>query len=194
MRKQISAPAVSAVSLDEVKDQLRLERAYTAEDEYLQSLIDVAVNHVETVCGRALVSQTWRVYAKNLSDLGSFRLPFGKIQSVSGVGWIDSEGTEHAVDSSLYSAVTGDGVGMVLCDTDEISGDIGTGETASVWPCYVEFVCGYGDTPESIPASIRHALKLIVTDLYENREPVMTANVEKAIDRLLCNFRVRFFE
>ena len=34
----------------------------------------------------------------------------------------------------------------------------------------IEFVCGYGDDAEDVPASLRAAMLLHIGDLYENRQ------------------------
>jgi hypothetical protein len=36
----------------------------------------------------------------------------------------------------------------------------------------VTYLAGYGATPESVPESFKHEMKLLISELYENREPI----------------------
>ena len=36
-------------------------------------------------------------------------------------------------------------------------------------PITIEFICGYGLTGASVPAMIKHAMKIAISDLFENR-------------------------
>lgn len=196
MRRLISAPEAKPISLDSVKDQLRIERAWTAEDDYVSELINTAVDYIETICGRALITQTWEVYTSSIGDLTAFKTPLGNLQTVNSVKWRDDAGSIHIVDPSFYTVFSGGDEGTVYCDTSEVLEDIYESQSEPLQEnaFSVEIVCGYGEDAESIPAAIRHAIRLIVSDYYENREPVISANTEKAVDRLLNSYRLRSFE
>lgn len=41
----------------------------------------------------------------------------------------------------------------------------------------ITFDAGYGDTADDVPAALKHAIKLIVSHLYENREGVSFSSI-----------------
>ena len=48
-----------------------------------------------------------------------------------------------------------------------------TWPSAELWPSTpieIEFVCGYGDDSSSVPDSLKHAIKIHVSESFENRE------------------------
>jgi len=59
-----------------------------------------------------------------------------------------------------------------------------------------EFIAGYGDTPDKVPADIRHAIKMLIAHWYENREAVIAElritpqQMPLAVETLLWNHRV----
>jgi hypothetical protein len=47
----------------------------------------------------------------------------------------------------------------------------------------IELICGYGDTPSSVPGTIRLAMMSMVSDWYYNREPrgVISSDTQESL-------------
>lgn len=174
-----SAPAEALLSVADAKAHLRIDGS--DHDTYLQALVAAAEAHLDGfagVLGRALVTQTWRRSFDRFPDGNLIRLPLGPLQSVSSVTYYDTAGTSQTFSASSYHAVS-DAIGPAIVLDDD-----------ATWPnldarpdaVTVTWVCGYG-AASAVPAPIIQAAKLIIGDLFENRElgPVVTARVDALI-------------
>ena len=143
--------------------------ADTTEDDLLTSLIQAAREHVENITRRALLTQTWYAYLDEFpADRDFIRLPFGNLQSVTSVKYKDSAGTETTmtVATDYLVETNGEQCGRIVLPYGV------SWPSATLWPSNpitIEFVCGW-TAAASIKASIIAALKLILADLWENRE------------------------
>jgi uncharacterized phiE125 gp8 family phage protein len=140
------------------------------EDSLLSALIAAARQYVETVTRRALVTQTWDLNLDCWPDKNYVQLLYGQLQSVMSVKYTDSTGVVTTM---------GAGTGY-LVDSSSEPGRIVLPFSVS-WPSStlypmnpitIRYVCGYGATAASVPASIRTAIKMTVEDLFENRSAV----------------------
>ena len=186
-------PSVEPVSLLEVKLHLRLAvdetsaTAYNQEDDLLNALIKTAREKVEQYTGRALLTQTKKMYLDRWPDGNSKAIPYPPLQTVTSVKY-------RPVDSEAYTTFTD-----YEADIVSVPGRIVLKPNAS-WPSDVLhhlnpieiiFTCGYGATSASVPAAIRSAILLIVSDMYENRTDMTdrAVNYSGAINSLLTSFR-----
>ncbi len=81
---RVVGPTESAVTLDEMKDHLRIN--HSDQDALIQSLVDAAEAHLDGwrgVLGRCIMPQTWRLSMKE----GAYYLPFPDITAVTGGEW-----------------------------------------------------------------------------------------------------------
>lgn len=180
-------PAQPALATADARAHLRTA---TTEDAYLEGLIAVATAHVEQWLGRALVNRTYtyKLDAFPKCD-GPIDLPYPPLVSVTSVTFRDTATTTDTLSSSTeYEVVTDATPGQV---------QLRYGQT---WPQALDqpqsvtivYVAGYGANESLIPAPIRHALKLLVGHLYENREATTTltlAQVPMGIEALLLPYR-----
>jgi uncharacterized phiE125 gp8 family phage protein len=100
----------------------------------------------------------------------SFAIPFGSLQSVSSIKYVDSDAAETVVSSSVYDVVTWEDPGRVVLAYSQTWPPV-TLRTAGGF--IVRFVCGYGDASTDIPEPLIQAMKLTIGHLYENREQVV---------------------
>lgn len=264
MRASLVTPPTSLpVTLNEVKEHLRIESTFTDDDAYIRSLIFAATVQAESILRRKLVTQTWKYLLDNWPDEDWITLPYGQLQSVTSVKYRDSDDDENTFSSDDY-----------LVDTDSDPGRVVLGYGES-WPSttllpknpiYVEFVTGYGDHSSqtitdatnaspivltiaghgysagdkvlvesvagntaangnwhitvvdvntfslngstgnaaytsggtsveiSVPETVRHAIKMMVSEFYENREETIigtiTSKIKDAIINLLYSHRL----
>ena len=101
--KLITSPAAAPVSLQEAKAHLRVDN--TADDALILAMVAAATSDAEHRLGRALVQQTWEQVQDGFDD--DIDLPNPPLVSVTSLKYIDTDGTEQTLSTSLYS-VDGD--------------------------------------------------------------------------------------
>ena len=184
-----TAPVAEPISLDEAKRHCRIDIDETDHDDYLQDLITVAREQVETITWRKLVTQTWYAYLQEWPRGKYIELPFGKLQTVTAVKYTDVDGDESTWDNTEYIVGTDYQKGRITL------ADGYTWPSETLYPSNpieVEFVCGYG-LAVSVPPQIKHAIKMIISELFENRETSIIGvsfQEMEIVNNLLSNFRL----
>ena len=199
-----TAPAVEPISLDEAKRHLRIDIDETDHDDYLQDLIVVARQQVEMITWRKLVTQTWTAYLPDWPSGNYIELPFGELYSVTpevidGVSGIKYASNDIDATTGLFTTYAWVSTEYVV-DTDYqlgrivlVDGYTWPNETLSPTnPIEIVFICGYGLAAD-VPPQIKHAMKMIMSELFENREVSIIGTIQKEMDtvnNLLSNFRL----
>lgn len=162
--ERVSAPAIDPITLSECKAQLRIDT--TDDDEYLVRLIAVATAFVDArgVLGKAIITQTWRVWVGNAPS--AIKLPIGEVQSLSAVKYYDADGVLQTATLSDFELVGLPDARMVRPK----SGYSWPSAQARDDAIAIEYVAGYGDASSDVPQSVRHGLLMLVAHWYENRE------------------------
>lgn len=165
----ISGPALEAVTLAEAKHYLRL--GDPAEDVLVQSLIVTSRAHIEAALGLALVTQSWRLAIDRWPDDGIVEVAIAPLRSVTairarmiGASPVTLPLAGFAIDTGLRPARIALRPGAIPLTTEPISG------------LEIDLVAGFGDQPADVPPPIRHALLLLVSHWYENREPALVGH------------------
>lgn len=195
------------LSLEEVKLHLRVD--HDDDDDLIAALIEAAVGHIDGDAGwlgRALGPQTWdwKIDACDFPPRGTcgheLVVPLHPLIEVTSITVLDDDGHSQAweaFDAYGIRATVSRGVIVPVPD--------------GTWPTIVDrkeavtvrFVAGYaggdGESPEglveTVPAPIKAALKLMIGDLYANRETVAPGSSAKiamstTVEALLEPFRV----
>lgn len=175
-----TAPTTTPVSLAEAKLHLRVETSETAEDELITQLIAAATANLEGregLLGRALMVQSWEWRINRFPPAGTpILVPFPPLSTVIKIGYLDPDGVEQTVATSVY---------VVEAETFQGQVRLAYGES---WPSIrnepyavrIEFTAGYPDAAQ-VPDPIRAAIKLMVGDAYRNRETVAIGETANAI-------------
>lgn len=159
---------VEPLSLEEVKDHLRLPRGYTEEDDHLNNLIIAARQQAEAVTRRKLITQTVKAYFNSFPNNDVFELPYGSLQSVSSVTYKNSTNNTQTLTTGYYTVDTINSLGrIVLTSTSSWPSD----SLHNTNPITITYVCGYG-LSTAVPAAIKSAMKTMISHIYENREPI----------------------
>ena len=160
------------ITLEDLKAHLRIMPGETEDDDYLNILISMSREYVEQVTNRKLMPQSWKLYLDAWPDKDFVQLPYGKVVSVpsTGIVYTNSTGDSTTFSSTAWSASTASDPGRVYLEYDS---DWPTVTLDNKDPISVEFVCGYS-TRAKIPASIKHAMKIVCSNYYENRESIVT--------------------
>jgi uncharacterized phiE125 gp8 family phage protein len=177
------------VSLAEAKVQLRVD--HDDDDDYIESLIAVATATIDGPdgwLGLALMRQTLEC---SVADFCEVRLLYPPVSSIVSVKYDDAAGVEQTVPDSDYRLV-----GASPSRRPRLVPAPG-----KAWPqprCQagsvrVRYVAGFGEEGCNVPAPIRHAILMMVAELYEVREAAGDAarfEYPFAVMSLLSTYRV----
>jgi len=187
----------NAVTLESIKDQLRLTPGWTHEDELLRGLRRSAERWVENKCGLKLLTQTWYSYYDawpESDDYDEIELPYYPLQSVpsSGVYYTDSSGGSTTFSSTAWDADTATRPSRVVLDYND---DWPSVTLHNKNPIRVEAIYGY-TTAGNVPDDIKLAIRLLIAHWYENREAAVIPppgagfeNVPMAVGSILADYR-----
>ncbi len=164
-----TAPEVEPVTLPEVQEHLRV----SGQDEEISRLIKSARGIVERYLNRALITQEWDAYYDHWCN--ELRLPYPPLQTVDSVKYRDGEGAEQTLSASNYW-VTNNEPATIVRSYNTTWPQLQLGRPQAI---KISVTVGYGDDPTNVPEEIRHAIKLVITDLYENRGTVVLGVVNK---------------
>jgi hypothetical protein len=214
----VTPPGIEPVSLDEAKLHLRVTA--TDDDAYITGLITVAREYLEKIENRAFNTQTIRMQLDSFPDLpnatlkffiptysvesylaraislmsGPLRLYRPPILSVTSVKYLDNNGALQTLAQNPSPGLPG-----YVVDTDSEPARLAPANNLP-WPVtlaqqaavQVLYVAGYGAKASDVSESIKHKIKLLLADLYENREPISEkmSFTLPALDRLMWVDRV----
>ncbi len=194
------ADGVYPIDVDDAKRHLKIEPEDNSENDTVKDLIATATKPLEGPegwLGRALITQTLELrldcfpYPEILLPCPPLQLDVdGNAEHVV-VRYIDTNGALQTVDSSIYRVLpVANGPARIVT------------AYGKCWPCprceheavRIEYRCGYGDAPDDVDAAIRHAMRLMISHLYQNREAVSSAQVQQLLirgyDSLLSSSRI----
>jgi hypothetical protein len=180
------------LALADVKNFLKIDTTDTTDDTLITGLITAARERAETITGRSLITSNWTYWldsfpygwqentgpARNTinrfqnwwSENQVLRIPKAPLQSITSVQYMPSYGgTYQTLDPSLYTVDTASNPGCIYPVSNYY------------WPfnwtirnaVQIQFVAGY-DT--FVPETILVAMRLLITDWWENRGDSMTTN------------------
>jgi uncharacterized phiE125 gp8 family phage protein len=183
-----SGPAYEPITLAEAKLHLRVDT--TAEDGLISSLILTSRLHVETALDLALITQSWSYFLDAWPGDPIINLPLRPVQSINAVRLYADDGTYETIAPSRY-LLDGGGTPARLVRRD-----------ASTFPrpnriangIEIAFTAGYGHVAADVPATVRHAILLLVAHWYEHREIIdaepTTIRIPSLVSSLLMPFRM----
>jgi len=192
----VTPPAVEPVTVSEAKKHLRLEPEldFAAEDIYLGELITAAREYAEGFLRRALITRTYDFYLDDFPSTGAIALPRPPLQLVNTVKYVDTDGVIRTlIENTDY-----------VVDAISEPGWVVLPESGS-WPevketvnaVIVRFLAGYGDAGTDLLEAHKLAIRHMVAEWYEHREPVDVVRgtpmkVSRTADMLL--WPTRFYE
>ena len=178
----LAGPAEEPVSLAETKAFLRLDA--DAEDGLVTTLIAAARLHLESVTGRALVRQSWRLVLDAWPVDRAVTLPVTPLISLEAVTAFDEQNDEHALALEQFQSEPGR---LLLPATVT-----GMPELRERLGLELDYVAGFGDAGD-VPADLKQALLVLVGHWFENRDAVLVAGSGAVIpfgfDRLVAAYR-----
>lgn len=177
-------PAKEPITIEEARAHLRVDGA--GSDVEIEALIGAARDYVEGYTSLRLITQTVMMRATCYSELEAF--PVGPIQSVTSIAYTDNAAGAATIAAPIYEErLWGAYPGVVL-------------RSGYAWPSplygsvlTVTAVAGFGDDPEDVPDSIRHAIKLLIGHWFDERSAVNVGSAANempfAVEALLSRYR-----
>lgn len=174
----VTPPAIEPITLTQLKTHARIP--YDTEDDNLSLYISAAREMVERFLRRALITQTWDFKL----DWGPawMELPYPNLQSVTAVYTTGLDNVEATVPTPTY---------IVDTATNFVGLNIG-----NVWPLHrgkagfrVRYVSGYGDTADTVPATIRRYILSLAAQMDNLRDNVF--DTDTAMASALMPYRVQ---
>lgn len=169
-RPTIPSPTTEPVSLEQARRQCRV--FHDDDDAYLGELVSVARSHVEKYCGALFAERTVDLVADDWSDLSV--LPVVPVGDVTAVTYTDAAGADQTIGEGVYELVDG---GLRL--------QYGQNWPAKQFGSRITVSASVGRVAD--PA-VRHAMLLLISDMYERREPEPSSE-RSTLDDLLANHR-----
>jgi len=182
-------PGTEPLSITDAKAHLRIDT--TDEDAYIDCLIIASRQFAETFMKRSIIDQTWTLFLDRFpSDDQCIQLPNPRLSSVASVKYNQEvDGLQVVFDAAKYIVDVNREPGRIALAFDQIWPDT----RRQINAVEIEFVAGYGESDEDVPDEIRHAIKIMVSHLFEVREPVIVgtivSNVPDSARALLWNHR-----
>lgn len=169
-----SHPTSEPVSLKEAKKHLNIDEDFVEDDGYITSLITVAREYAEGFQKKSICGYTLELLQDRFSD--PIILERGPVKSVTSVKYVRADGSEVVIPSTNY----------ILSSDGKVY-------AKDWWPLdllirvdgvRVEYVTG----EEPVPLSTKQAILLLISNWYENREPItkgITSKVPFSVQALL---------
>lgn len=176
----LAGPAAEPVSLAEAKAFLKVDD--DAEDGLIETLIGAARLHVEGITGKALMAQSWRIVLDRWPEERWLRLPMTPLMEVTAIAAIDGNGASHDIGVGAFVV---DGERLLVPDHVP-----GMPRLQARQGIEIDYVAGFGEAPEDVPADLRQAMLGLVAHWHEHRDAVITAGsgavVPSGFDRLVA--------
>lgn len=138
--------------------------------------------------GRCLVNQTWRLTVDCWHP--EIALPLPPVQSVTQVRYRDRGGAWQIMEPSQYRLF---GAGSWAAELSPAYGMVWPAITFDRDSVEIEFVTGYGDDINDIPASLLHGIRLLAAHFYVERQPVTFATPHEmpfGVKEILAPYKV----
>lgn len=161
----VTAATEWPITTAEAKAHLKFPAEITEDDTLILDKIKYASEVCERVTGRALCTQTWKLYLDCFPADSVVRMPKCPLQSITTLKTIDTTGTLTLLASTEYKVDAVSEPGRIVPAYGKIWPTVRTEINA----VEIVFVCGYG-APAAVPQEVKNRLKHAVNYLYFNRE------------------------
>jgi uncharacterized phiE125 gp8 family phage protein len=164
----LAGPAEEPVSLAEARAFLRLDGE--AEDGLVTTLVAAARLHVESVTGRALVNQSWRLVLDQWPEDRAVTLPVSPLVSLTSITAFDADGDDHLVPLAQFEAATGVTPARLILPR-KVGGMPALRERFGI---EIDYVAGFGEATD-VPSDLKRGVLALVAHWFEDRDAVMVA-------------------
>ena len=174
------------LTVAEIKAHLKI--LHNAEDTLLQSYISSARAYAEQYMNRGLIFQTITQVIDSFPDNGMIELRYGPAVELTSLKYIDADGAEQTFADTNYNLDNVTLPSRIILKDGKSFPTIADQKAAIT----IVYKVGY-ETISDCPEIYKNALKLMVGDMYANREDV-TRNFATLSDKLLRLYRIHYYE
>lgn len=175
---QVTPPAAPLWTLAELKKQCEVE--HDLDNDYLEALgavAETALSGPETVYRQGWINQVWQDVRPSF-PCATDPLTMAPVTSIEAITYMDSAGAVQSVPGSdFYLAFSHTGGHVRLAPDASWPTDLIARDDAVT----IEYAVGFGAGPEDVPATVRHALLLLVGHYYRHREAVILTGAPKEL-------------
>lgn len=165
-----SAPASYPITLDEVKDYLRLDAGDTSEDALLNLLIETASDYFVEYTGVYLINTGFKTFRDCFCY--DFSLKKSRLQSVTAVNYYNSDNVLTLIPNTVYANTFEYFYSKVyVLDNQSWPTDLGR----PLQGIEIDFIVGFGDDASLVPSKIKLALLQHIAMMYANRGDCISA-------------------
>ena len=176
-----TGPAVEPLTVAEAKLHLRVD--ITDDDAYIGTLITAAREWVEAYLDRTLITTQLILRAAEFptEELELARPPMATAGTATAVviTYTLADTTTATLSTALYRVDRTTTPGNVA---PVINGTWPSDVIEDANAVAVTYWAGYGPTSASVPATIRHAMLMLIGHWYEQRSAVLTATISKPLE------------
>lgn len=198
-RTRTVAPTLEPVTLAELRAHARIDTAQTDDDATLTANITAAIEHIERLCGIAMMTQTWKFYLDAFpSDDQPLYVPRPPLQSVTSIQYIDENGVTQTLSSSDYKLDTAKDPGSWPNRVALAYNETWPSTREETNAVTITAVCGFATVAE-VPSALKRAIMMLALYWYEHRaaaeflQGAEVKHIPYAIQSLVSDFRVRRF-
>jgi len=183
----ITKAAIEPVTLQQAKDHLNVD--FSDDDSIIELIIQTAREAVENKTGRKLITTTMGHQRDCFSSV--MELPH-TVQSVSTITYVDTDGVNQTLAATEYDVDINRTPGRITL----AYGKTYPATRDKVNAVTIEYITGFGDTAQSVPSALQHAMLLLIGHYYENREataPININTVPMTVEFLINPYRIYNF-
>lgn len=178
----VTPPAVQPIEilgLAALKDHLNEAPDVSDRDELITTYCSVAWDYCQRYTWRQLITASLRLTMPCWKKDHVIPLPRGPIVSVESLEYFDTANSLQTVSSDQYSV--------------DVAEEVPEIRFCTYFPHYlradavrVNFTAGYGTTAAAFPPVLLHAVRLLIGQYYQTREPdsVSTTTVDRLLDAI----------
>lgn len=184
----VTPPSTSVLTLAEACAQARIESGM--DDTTIQRYVKAATQHIETVYGVAMLTQTKELVMDEW-PCDHIELVDYPVVSITSVKYTLSDGTETTWANTNYSVGLKSNPVRIVPNKHVVWPYAGS--LRPVEAIAVRYVAGFGEAATDVPEPIRQAVALLTGHWYINRENVgaarMSAAIEHGVHHLMSQWR-----
>ena len=185
--KITSQTNITPVTLNEVKQTLRIDPDNFDQDSELTMMLRSSIKVLEEYTGRSFITKTYELALDRIPysqedkliegfSTGPFMdrtanyitLPKSPLVAVTSFKYYDDSDTESTFATSNYYVDSYSDTPKIVLRRSQTFPDVASLRVANAF--IITFTAGYGTAPKDIPETIKQAINLYTSHLYENRE------------------------
>ena len=175
----VTEKTLTSITLDDAKKHLRV--THSEDDDYIYTLILVAHDFCENYTNRKYEAETWKLLLDKFPN--EIELPFSPVSSVTHVKYYDTDNAQQPLVLNTDYEYSLNSEPVVIRPIGSWPGVYDKYEAIEV-----QFVCGV-TAPEATPPGFRHAMKLLISDMYNKRESTVH-RYPTTVDQLLIPLKM----